>query len=218
MRARLKVVARTGDGGAVYLSSTADSSALLFAKPGQEVQREHFDGPVRSVKGNACVDFEAITRTRSSLITITDRGLLLHTYGFCSSCMEGSHDWELWPVCPNPLSAFNSLPGAERDEDRHDVVRTSEPVPEPEPVFTPVPAPEPEPEPVPSEPVEAAEGKKSRVRWLASRRAAAEVDASASHSSVRSLPRSLHRNQSLLMMRWPHRFCVRCGRSMAGTL
>jgi hypothetical protein len=99
--AKLKKVAVTGDGAAIYLSSGSDSSDMLFAKPGEEVQREHFDGPVYQVKGNKCVQFESVHATGSTTVTVTDKGLLLHTMGFCSSCMGGDHDFDTWPTCPS---------------------------------------------------------------------------------------------------------------------
>jgi hypothetical protein len=91
-----KVVGRTDDGGSIYLNSTDTSSDLIFAHPTLGVQREHFDGPCRKVEGNACVHYESVHVGGSTTITVTDKGLLLHTLGLCSSCMGGDHDFDTW--------------------------------------------------------------------------------------------------------------------------
>jgi hypothetical protein len=101
MTALAKVVARTDDGGSIYLNSTDTSSDLIFAHPTLGVQREHFDGPCRKVEGNACVHYESVHVGGSTTITVTDKGLLLHTLGLCSSCMGGDHDFDTWPTCPS---------------------------------------------------------------------------------------------------------------------
>jgi hypothetical protein len=76
-----RVVGRTDDGGIIYLNSTDTSSDLIFAHPTLGVQREHFDGPCRKVEGNACVHYESVHVGGSTTITVTDKGLLLHTLG-----------------------------------------------------------------------------------------------------------------------------------------
>jgi hypothetical protein len=121
-----KVVGRTDGGGIIFLNSTDTSSDLIFAHPTLGVQREHFDGPCRKVEGNACVHYESVHVGGSTTITVTDKGLLLHTLGLCSSCMGGDHDFDTWPTCPSGDRKRKQGP-----EPENVVPLPSEPAPEP---------------------------------------------------------------------------------------
>jgi hypothetical protein len=141
-----------GDSGAVhYLSSTPEGSVLIVTDPVLGVERVHLDGPCRMVTGSSSYMYLSISATGSTQITPTATGLLISEYGFCTYCMTGPHDYELWPVCPSErirqqLDGQLEVPP---------VVPVEKLEPDPVPVEKP-PGPAPEPALDPAQPVRGA--------------------------------------------------------------
>jgi hypothetical protein len=81
------------------------------------VERIPFDGPVQLVSrgpfhssDDASVQYESIGAGGSTRVTVSPRQpAFVHTVrGMCWSCMDGSHDFELWPFCPRGRTAPQS--------------------------------------------------------------------------------------------------------------
>ena len=156
-----KAVHRGVDGSVHYLSSSDTFSLLIIADPAYGAAKAVkivLDGPCRKLArgpnlpaGYRGVEYESISANGSTLITVSPgRQPFEHTIvGVCSSCMDGEHDFELWPVCPRPLA---------------------QPVKKPSSASSPVTS------AAPSTPPEAPAKGKARVRWLDARKPAPEPE------------------------------------------
>jgi hypothetical protein len=107
--ARARAVHRGADGSVHFLSSGPTSSELIITDPVARLSRLHFDGPCRLKPRNpnlpvtyVAVDYESIGAEGSSMISVSpgERPFIHGLGGGCFSCMDGSHDFGLWPVCP----------------------------------------------------------------------------------------------------------------------
>jgi hypothetical protein len=146
-----KAVHRGSDGSVHYLSSNVDGSTLVITDPKLgRVPPIRVDGLCRLSyrTGGDRVEYEAIGTVCSTLVSVSPGDPpLISEYGFCTSCMAGDHDYELWPNCPSE--------GVRERAKGQRAAATTEPTtglqlvsePEPDPVVAPVPVTEPEPEP-----------------------------------------------------------------------
>jgi hypothetical protein len=148
MGARARAVYRGADGSVHYLSSTAESSVLIVTDPAVGMTKIPFDGPCRLVPrspllpaGYDAVDYESVGVSGSTMISVSPGGVP-STYsvtGVCISCVEGPHDYSLWPVCP----MGDRVSYGQHDGEVGEVARVraprSEPVEEPEPAVDPEP-------------------------------------------------------------------------------
>jgi hypothetical protein len=109
MGARARAVHRGADGSVHYLSSTPDGSLLIITDPAVGVTRIPFDGPCRLIPrspllpaGYDAVDYRSIGASGSTLVSVRpgERPFTYGVTGLCDSCMDGPHDFGLWPVCP----------------------------------------------------------------------------------------------------------------------
>ena len=175
MGAVAKALHRGADGSVHYLSSTVDGSLLIIADPAYGVVKIPLEGPCRQVPrgpnlpaGYVAVVYESISATGSTLLTVSPgRPPFEHTIGgVCSSCMQGEHDFESWPVCPRPLAQPVKKPSSASSPGMSATPNTPPEAPAKGKarerwLDAKKPAPEPEPEPVPvrgMEPVPVANG------------------------------------------------------------
>jgi hypothetical protein len=118
-----KAVHRGDNGSVHYLWSNPDGSTLVITDPKLGKILLRFDGPCRLLRRDGdSVDYESIGATGSNMV-MTRPGMepLINSLGLRTSCMDGPHDYDLWPVCPSG--------------NRHKKSAEDKPVDMPEPLF-----------------------------------------------------------------------------------
>ena len=91
------------DGSVHFLSSTDQGSTLIITDPVLGVRPIRLAGPCRlTAQNEVSVEYSSISAESSISIVIRPghEPLINELIGICTACLDGSHDYELWPECP----------------------------------------------------------------------------------------------------------------------